>query len=240
MKIVVLTKGHAHHKYFISKLSDNFDIKLIVKEKKSISPPFDTYHSYQEKEAVYEKEVLLKNVNVRLADISNTIESNNINDNIVLSSVNNIKPDIIIAIGTGFIKPPLIEICPSGFTNIHGGDPEYYRGLNNFLWTMYHKDFDKLVVTLHIINKELDDGDIVKRGKVELRGDMQVVKFRSEQIKTCLDLVISSISSYEKNGKFLSNPQKKKGRYYSFMPSTLKEIAINNFNRFISGGLFNN
>ena len=202
MKIVVLTKGHAHHKYFISKLSDNFDIKLIVKEKKSISPPFDTYHSYQEKEAVYEKEVLLKNVNVRLADISKTIESNNINDNIVLLSVKKIKPDIVIAIGTGFIKSPLIEICPSGFTNLHGGDPEYYRGVHNFLWTMYHKDFDKLLVTLHRVNKELDDGDIIKRDKVKILKNMEIFQFRSEQIKTCLDIVTSSISSYEKNGKF--------------------------------------
>ena len=87
MKIAVLTKGYSHHKYFISQLSNSFEVELIVKEKKSISPPFNTYHPYQEKEALYEKEVLLKNVNVRLADISKTIESNNINDNVVLLSV---------------------------------------------------------------------------------------------------------------------------------------------------------
>ena len=240
MKIAVLTKGYSHHKYFISQLSNSFEVELIVKEKKSISPPFNTYHPYQEKEALYEKEVLLKNVNVRLADISKTIESNNINDNVVLLSVKNIKPDIIIAIGTGYIKSPLIEICPSGFTNLHGGDPEYYRGVHNFLWTMYHKDFDKLLVTLHRVNKDLDDGDIIKRDKVKIRKNMEIFQFRSEQIKTCLDLATSSISLYEKNCDFLSKPQKQKGRYYSFMPSALKEIAINNFNKFISGGLFNN
>ena len=37
MKIAVLTKGYSHHKYFISQLSNSFEVELIVKEKKSIS-----------------------------------------------------------------------------------------------------------------------------------------------------------------------------------------------------------
>ena len=112
-----------------------------------------------------------------------------------------------------------------------------YVGVSSGIST---KDFDKLLVTLHRVNKDLDDGDIIKRDKVKIRKNMEIFQFRSEQIKTCLDLATSSISLYEKNGEFLSKPQKLKGRYYSFMPSALKKIAINNFNKFISGGLFNN
>ena len=51
---------------------------------------------------------------------------------------------------------------------------------------------------------------------------------------------LNGVNLKVKKGEFLSKPQKQKGRYYSFMPSALKEIAINNFNKFISGGLFNN
>ncbi len=233
MKIVVLNQGKLHHKYLISRLSEYYEISLIAVEENQLIPPFDTYHPYEKDQELYERDMLLKNTDINLNQISKTINSNNINDSIVLSSIQKIKPDIVLTVGTGLIKPALIKLCPDGFINLHGGDPEYYRGLDSFLWAIYHKDFLKLTVTLHRLNKMLDDGDIIKQGRIKLCNDMQIFQLRSENIKICLDLVTNAISLFNQSGSFISNSQKKKGRYYSFMPSVLKEISVNNFNSFI-------
>ncbi len=234
MKIVILNQGKNHHKYLISKLSEHFQISLIIVEKNQLKPDFDTYHSYENQQDSYEKEVLLKNTDIKLNDISRTIESENINDEVVVSSMNKVNPDIVLTVGTGLIKSSLIKICPSGFINLHGGDPEYYRGLDSFLWAIYHKDFSRLKVTLHRLNNKLDDGEIIEQEKIPLNKKTKIFKLRTENIKICLDIVTKSISFYEKNGEFVSYSQKKKGRYYSFMPGVLKEISVKNFNKFVT------
>ena len=59
MKIVILNQGKQHHKYLISKLSEHFEVSLIIVEKNQLKPAFNTYHFYEEQQDLYEKEVLL-------------------------------------------------------------------------------------------------------------------------------------------------------------------------------------
>ena len=47
--------------------------------------------------------------------------------------------------------------------NLHGGDPEKYRGLDSHLWSIYHEDWASLVSTLHVVSKDLDAGDSIEK-----------------------------------------------------------------------------
>jgi len=234
MKLVILNQAKNHHKYLIKNIAENFEVTAIITELESLKPSFKTHHSFEDEQDIYEKESLLNNTNINLNDISQTFESKNINDNIVLSTITKLNPDIILTVGTGLIKSSLINLCPDGFINLHGGDPQYYRGLDSFLWAIYHKEFSKLVVTLHMLNKKLDDGEIIQQGQIKPQKNLKIYQLRSENIKICLKLVISSLSLYDLLGEFVSNPQTKKGRYYSFMPSVLKQVCVKNFNNYIN------
>ena len=56
---------------------------------------------------------------------------------------------------------------------------------------------------------------------------------RSENVKFCVEITLGALKKFKEKGVFESYSQKKIGRYYSFMPSPLKEICLNNYNRYV-------
>ena len=65
MRIIVLTTFTPHHIYFVKKISRNFDINNIIVEKECLAPPFNTYHTYEDKMYDYERKELLNDENLK-------------------------------------------------------------------------------------------------------------------------------------------------------------------------------
>ena len=61
----------------------------------------------------------------------------------------------------------------------------------------------------------------------------KITKLRAENTKLCVQLTSSALLAYNQLGSFISKPQQRKGRYYSFMPADLKEICVKNFEQYI-------
>ena len=135
-----------------------------------------------------------------------------------------ISPDIIIVFGTSRLRKGVIDVLPNAIYNLHGGDPQHYRGLDSHLWAIYHRDFDGLETTLHQLNGELDDGAIVAKRSLQITKGMKLHELRSANTEACVELVTDALHFYSKTGRIDSCTQKKKGRYYSFMPAVLKEV----------------
>jgi len=233
VKVIVLTTETPHHLYFVKEVSSIFNIIGIGVESKSLKPPFKTHHTFEDERDHYEVKKLLDEKKVNFEDFCETKAFNDINDRGCVQFIENLKPDVIITFGTGLIKNPLINLCPNGFINLHGGDPEYYRGLDTNMWAIYNQEFEKLIVTLHRLNSKLDDGEIIERAQISLDKNSRIIKLRSENTKICVKLTLSALSSFNQLGSFTSKPQKRKGLYFSFMPSDLKEVCINNFEQHI-------
>ena len=233
MKIIVLTTFTPHHIYFVKKISNYYDINTIIVEKECLAPPFNTYHAYEAERYDYERKELLNDEDLKFNNFSKTLEFKNINDETCVKFISNQKPDVIISFGTGFIKNSIIQRCRQGIINLHGGDPQFYRGLDSHLWAIYHKDFSNLKVCLHRINNILDDGEIIDMRSIKIKKNLELYMLRSENTKLCVELTLSALKKFDKKGVFEFFPQKLKGRYYSFMPNVLKEICLTNFNRYI-------
>lgn len=234
MKIIILTTDTPHHLFFVKKIASLFNISAIVLEEKILSPDFKTFHNFEKLRDMYESKQLFSSENVKYEDFCSTHKVQTINDNSCFEIVKKNNPEVIISFGTSIIKKKLIDLCPNGFVNLHGGNPEYYRGLDSHLWAIYHKNFDQLTVTLHRVNSKIDDGEIIQQSNIKLKNTSQLFELRLENTKLCINLVASSLYFFKNNKKFISRPQIKKGRYYSFMPSTLKEVCLKNFNNKIS------
>ena len=138
-----------------------------------------------------------------------------------------------IVFGTGKVSKQVIQVCPNGIINLHGGNPEEYRGLDSHLWAIYHHDFSGLVTTLHRINEELDDGDIILQMPIQLRPDMGLHELRRYNTDVCIEMVLSAFDMFNRQGYMIDRPQQKRGRYYSFMPSVIKEICLKYFNQYV-------
>ena len=86
---------------------------------------------------------------------------------------------------------------------------------------------------MHRLNSFLDDGEIIDISRIKLNNKSNLYSLRAENTKICIDIVLKALNTFHKKNNFNSVPQKMKGRYYSFMPSALKEICLNNFNNFV-------
>jgi hypothetical protein len=126
MRVIVLTTETPHHLFFVKEVSTVFNIIGIGVESKLMKAPFQTHHSFEDERDRYEVTELLQEKRVRFKDFCETKAFNDINDERCIQFVEDLKPDVIVTFGTGLIKNSLINLCPDGFINLHGGDPEYY------------------------------------------------------------------------------------------------------------------
>jgi len=225
MKIVVLTTETLHHTYFVQELAKAFPLESVLVERNIALAPFETHHPFEDTRESYERKVFFHDKNVRLTDIAKTFEVASANDLDSLTHLKDIAPDVIIVFGTGKISKEVIQICPNGIINLHGGDPEKYRGLDTHLWAIYHRDFGSLVTTLHHLNEKIDAGSIILQAAIPLERGMQLYELRRYNTEACIDMVTSALDMFARWGRTICRPQRKRGRYYSSMPSALKEIC---------------
>ena len=232
MKILILTTQTTHHTKFISDIVAIYPDCKAVMETRSLTAPFDTFHDYLLQQDAYEKELWFDNKDIAISDIVETISVNNINDVQSLSFIKNYNPDLVVVFGTGKILPEIINLAKGRIINLHGGDPEQYRGLDTHLWAIYHGEFDQLITCLHEVAPELDTGNIIERKSIDLFKSMELYQLRSQNTKCCVEMVLNAIDRFDKQGKIITTEQTQKGRYYSFMPAVLKELCVKKFRRY--------
>ena len=127
-----------------------------------------------------------------------------------------------------FIKNSIIQRCRQGIINLHGGDPQFYRGLDSHLWAIYHKDFSNLKVCLHRINNILDDGEIIDMRSIKMK-KLELYMLRSENTKLCVELTLSALKNLIR--KAFSNFFPKLKEDIIPYAKCFKEICLTNFNR---------
>lgn len=234
MKVVLLTTETTHHTYFAWQVSQHFPLRAIMLETRSVIPPFDTFHPFEERRDAYERDFLLGATSPIISDIAETHSFESMNEAECVSTLQALAPDAVIVFGTGKLYSPIIEVATVACLNLHGGNPEEYRGLDTHLWAIYHRDFNNLVTTLHYVDSELDTGDIVFQAQLKLNKDNQLHELRSINTKVCVDLTLLALNSLQATERLPARRQLSRGRYYSFMPSVLKAECVKKFQQYIA------
>jgi len=234
MHVQLLTTDTLHHRYFAQRLHATGCLDSIFVETEQRVPPFPTRHTFEERRDDYEKEVLLGNSNFSFADLVPTLEFSSLNESAARKAMSITQADIVLVFGTGLLKPELITLPRIACLNLHGGNPEDYRGLDSHLWTIYHRDFANLVTTLHYLSPQLDTGDIVFATTLALPQGCELHELRSINARACVDLSLGAISWLRKGEALPRRKQLRLGRYYSAMPSVLKEECVARFSQHTS------
>ncbi len=231
MDLVVLTTDTLHHKYFIKKLAEVFSLKMVISETVRPRPPFETAHPFEAQREEYERQEFFNGRPPVFSDCAPFQEVVSINDEQTFKLLKSLRPMVTVVFGTGRISPEIIKIAGE-IVNLHGGDPERYRGLDSHLWAIYHNDYSALVTCLHKVNPRLDDGEIILRSPLSLEANLKLHQLRKNNTEVCLKLVLAALAGYRQLGDFLAVGQKRIGRYYSFMPSCLKEVCRRKFEKY--------
>ena len=170
MKILILTTNTDHHLFFVNELSRRFrNIKVVLETKKNHFS-YSTNHRYLIKRKKFEKFFFFQNKKIKFKDKKVFYD---INNNNCINYVKKLKPKLIISFGIGLIKAKFLkEFKNSKIVNLHGGNMKYYRGLDSHLWTIYHKDFNNLLTTLHFVKKKIDTGNIISTKRIKINKNM--------------------------------------------------------------------
>ena len=234
IKIGILTTNTPHHTYFVKEILKHYDDLKVFSETDNIkSQSFKTFHPFEKKRREYEITKWFNGKKTNLDDIVDTKNFSSLNNNSAIREIKKYNPDLIIVFGTRPLKPKVLEINPHNIFNLHGGDPERYRGLDSHLWAIYHDDFKALLTTLHRMAPKLDTGEIVLQSSIPIKRNLPLHCLQSMNTNICLKLTVSAINMFHMYGEIFSRPQKKLGRYYSAMPSDLKTICVKKFKNFI-------
>ena len=232
MRLVFLTTQTTHHAHFVRAMKSRGEVMGCVLETTGVKAPFETEHKYLNEQEQYEVSKFFARKESQIEDQSSFVSVTDINDSSAIEAVQDWQPDMTVAFGVRRLKSETIERFPGILLNLHGGDPEKYRGLDTHLWAIYHSDFDSLVTSLHVLAPRLDTGDIVRQGRIPLRKDMPLYELRAANTEVCIDLVKDAVDTLKSEGKLTLTKQRNIGRYYSFMPSVLKDHVKRRFEAF--------
>ena len=231
MKTIVLTTDTTHHRFYAQELAKSFPIDAIVQETNGVKAPFETAHPFEQKREEYEKDFLLSGKECSFEDLTEVKSFTNVNNLECVEYLKTRAPDVLLVFGTGILRKDVIETPSVACLNLHGGNPEHYRGLDTHLWSIYHNDFLNITTTLHFVDSKLDTGNIVFMEQLKFEKNAKLLELRAVNTKACVNLSSLALSSLDKTGWLPSRKQVTKGRYYSFMPTDIKNICIKKFEK---------
>jgi len=231
MRLVVLTTDTPHHLRFVQEIARHTAVAHILEETTGIKPPFDTAHPFETEREDYERSLWFSGGAPKLSDVAPVTRFANLNDAPAVDALAALAPDLTVVFGTRPLSAAVIDAAGPWPVNLHGGDPEAYRGLDTHLWAIYHGDFANLITALHVVNPGIDDGAIIAALPLPLARGMALHQLRAANTEVCITLVRQAVDALRETGRIVARPQRAKGRYYSFMPAVLKEICVGKFGK---------
>lgn len=229
LRIAILTTQTGHHAHFVREIAARFEPVIVFEESREISAEFETHHPFEDEQDEVEAAAWFDGKTASLSDFAPVTTFEDVNDPACRGALEEFNPDAIIAFGTGRLSEPLLQVKPDRFLNFQGAKPEDYCGLDTDLWCIYHRDFDSLITTLHRVETETDRSGVVLSAAIPLHHGMKLAELRMANTELCITLAIGALEMLMSFGQFISRPQNYYGRFYSFMPTVLKEVCVKRF-----------
>ncbi len=229
MKIIILSSDTPHHRFFINKLSQKFNIVHVFFETKKLKKNYPIGPFLENEHIEFEK-MFFENISSEINSNLITV-CNNINNKINIEIINKFSPDIAISFGTGLIKPHIFNLPKHGTINIHRGYIHEYRGLDSYLWAILNNEINKIYVTIHCVDDDLDTGKIIAEKPVDLTNINNVYEIRYWSTLLVTDMMIDVLNSY-KNNTVSFTIQNNKGKYYTAMHIDKKKTIIDLFKKY--------
>lgn len=145
------------------------------------------------------------------------LKTENVNSQKFLDNLNEgLCPDLIISIAASQIfKKRLLDLPKMGCINIHSGPLPKYRGMLPTFWALYNGE-KKTAITVHYMNKYLDDGEIIYQEYTEILKDDNVQSLIKRTKVLGVSILLKAVKMIEE-GQVKIKPNKKEyATYFSF------------------------
>lgn len=233
MKIVVMTTETTHHSYFVQTLKKKYDVNFTFIENIDTSSEKISKLPFEIERDSYEKNIWLRGNYQKIKSLGPSLVVRNINDTKVYKKLLEINPNIIIVFGTKKLDFKIVNTFRNVLWNLHGGNPEMYRGLDSHLWTIYEENFKELKTCIHRVDLTLDTGEIFNMLPLPITKKTHLYNLRAINTEICLKLSYQLIEQLINKGEITSRKQNKKGKYFSSIPIIKKEECVTKFINYV-------
>ncbi len=179
MNLIVLTTETSHHAHFVRELAAREPAVKVFIETGLAEFPYPTRHSFEDERDAMERQLWFGGRPANISDFAEAERVADINDSGVARALHISRPDLVIAFGTRRLCAEILAALPERIVNLHGGDPEQYRGLDTHLWAIWHRDFAGLVTTIHHVDLDLDTGEVIAKEPLRLAKAMRLHALRA-------------------------------------------------------------
>jgi len=190
MRAVVLTSNKPRHTYFAETVAREFDVKLVIREKKG------AYYS----DAIAEDPLIAEHFD-RLAKSeeayfgkarwpnATTIDCDK-------SAVNELehalmaidaRPDVLFLFGTTILGTEWLVPFAGRIINLHLGLSPFYRGSATLFWPIAQGELECVGATIHLAERKVDAGPILARVKPKLAVGDSYYDIGNKTIKRAID-----------------------------------------------------
>lgn len=231
MRVAVLTTQTSHHAHFVRSLAETHDVVGVLCETEAVKPRIHTEHPFEAERDAFETEQWFGGSVPDISAFAPCHRHASLNSDAAVRDLKGLSPDAAIVFGTGRLSEAVIDLLPGRLVNLHGGNPEEYRGLDTHLWAVYHGDFGSLQTCVHYVVPRLDTGRVLNIEPIPLHRGMELHELRKANTEVCVGLARHIMDFFGEGGVQVVRPMNRIGRYYSFMPTCLKELCVEKFRR---------
>lgn len=235
MRIAILTTETAAHARVVAALAAAHEVSGVLVETTVPNAPFETAHPFEADRDAFEAKTWFGGKAPALKDLAPTAAFRSLSTPEAAAHLTSLRADLAFVLGTRCLKGPVLEVLGRRLVNLHGADPQDYRGLDPELWAVYHGDFAGLVVTAQYTEAEVNAGAVLEYEALALRRGMVLHELRHAQAEAFIIAAERAITALSGNAISMITPLQRKGRRYGFMPRVLKDVCVERFRRHTAG-----
>lgn len=129
--------------------------------------------------------------------------------------IRSLSPDLLIVANTRVIHKNILDIPKRGCLNVHTSQLPKYAGLDSIFWALFHGE-DKIGVTVHFVNEELDAGDILLQKNIEISNNDNENTLRRKAIKLGTEMIAEAVTLIEQGAVSTRKQDKSLGSKFSW------------------------
>jgi len=121
------------------------------------------------------------------------IDISGANDSASVEALAKLQPDILVVLGTGILRDPVLAIPTSYALNVHGGKLPEYRNVYSDFWPLANGDQERVGSTIFHLAPGVDTGDIALAGSVPMRPWLPFADIKVENSRLRARLTIAAV-----------------------------------------------
>lgn len=96
------------------------------------------------------------------------IDIGNANDPASVEILRELRPDVLVVLGTGILRRPVLEVATSYSLNVHNGRLPEYRNVYGDFWALANNDPEHVGSTIFHLDPGVDTGDIALAESIQM------------------------------------------------------------------------